>query len=64
MRKRRGVNSMSVMQSHIPIEIYVEPYVQVEINLKPNPVLPIIGFIVDRAKDILIVTVPSIRSEL
>lgn len=55
---------MSVMQSHIPIEIYVEPYVQVEINLKPNPVLPIIGFIVDRAKDILIVTVPSIRSEL
>jgi hypothetical protein len=40
-----------------PIVSEHELYVQVEINLSPRPVLPIMGFIDDRAKDMLITAV-------
>ena len=40
-----------------PIVSEHELYVQVEINLNPRPVLPIMGFIDDRAKDMLITAV-------
>ena len=50
---------MSVMFSHVRLDVddscpkHKQYHLQVEIILKPNPVLLTIGFIVERAKDII-----------